>query len=119
MQRTGEMVAFYRALGFDIRPIANGIVYAAHVGPHKINFHTPELWQRKDFSLRGPTAVPGSGDFCFTWDGSPEALSAALASAGAAVEVGPVERDGGRGPGTSTYTRDPDGNLLEFIIYPD
>ena len=41
--------------------------------------------------------------------------------AGAALEVGPVPheggRDGGRRVGTSLYTRDPDGNLLEFIVY--
>ena len=34
---------------------------------------------------------------------------------------GPVQRDGGRalgtGIGTSLYTRDPDGNLLEFMVY--
>ena len=28
-------------------------------------------------------------------------------------------RAGGTGVGTSTYVRDPDGNLLEFIVYPD
>ena len=41
---------------------------------------------------------------------------------GAEIEEGPVERRGGRGGGrdlgTSVYTRDPDGNLLEFITYP-
>ena len=50
------------------------------------------------------------------------ALDELLGSAGAAVEEGPVERQGGRGGGrtmgTSVYTRDPDGNLLEFISYP-
>ena len=35
------------------------------------------------------------------------------------VVEGPVERVGGRGQtGQSTYIRDPDGNLLEFIVYP-
>jgi hypothetical protein len=27
-------------------------------------------------------------------------------------------RDGGRAKGISVYVRDPDSNLLEFIIYP-
>jgi len=40
-----------------------------------------------------------------------------LAAAGAQVVEGPCERQGARGAGTSTYTRDPDGNLLEFILY--
>jgi catechol 2,3-dioxygenase-like lactoylglutathione lyase family enzyme len=40
---------------------------------------------------------------------------------GAEVELGPVDRPGGRAggsvTGTSRYIRDPDGNLLEFMIY--
>jgi catechol 2,3-dioxygenase-like lactoylglutathione lyase family enzyme len=52
------------------------------------------------------------------WDGSGEALRALLDDAGAAIEEGPVARHGGRRTeGTSVYTRDPDGNLLEFMIY--
>jgi len=40
-----------------------------------------------------------------------------LDRAGVKVEVGPVERPGGRGrAGLSVYTLDPDGNLLEFMI---
>jgi catechol 2,3-dioxygenase-like lactoylglutathione lyase family enzyme len=54
---------------------------------------------------------------CFVWDGDLESLQAALQHAGAQVELGPVERQGGRGPGISVYTRDPDDNLLEFIMY--
>jgi catechol 2,3-dioxygenase-like lactoylglutathione lyase family enzyme len=72
--------------------------------------------------LRGPTAQPGCGDFCFVWSGPIDALQELLAEVGAAVEEGPVERRGGRAGGramgTSLYTRDPDGNLLEFITYP-
>lgn len=39
----------------------------------------------------------------------------------APIEEGPVERVGGRNEGRavgrSIYTRDPDDNLLEFIVY--
>jgi catechol 2,3-dioxygenase-like lactoylglutathione lyase family enzyme len=53
------------------------------------------------------------------WDGTPESLKAMLDRAGAKVVEGPVERQGGRKKaGTSKYVRDPDGNLLEFMIYP-
>ena len=38
---------------------------------------------------------------------------------GVEVELGPVERRGARGVGTSLYFRDPDGSLLEFISYAD
>jgi catechol 2,3-dioxygenase-like lactoylglutathione lyase family enzyme len=46
-------------------------------------------------------------------------LRAALANAGAEIIEGPVARQGGRRTeATSVYVRDPDGNLLEFMIYP-
>jgi catechol 2,3-dioxygenase-like lactoylglutathione lyase family enzyme len=45
-------------------------------------------------------------------------LRGTLDGAGAEVIEGPVERQGGRrAAGTSVYVRDPDGNLLEFMIY--
>ncbi|RUA03522.1 MAG: VOC family virulence protein, partial [Candidatus Neomarinimicrobiota bacterium] len=57
----------------------------------------------------------------FVWDGTTAALRNTLDLAGADVIEGPVARTGGRngGPasGTSHYIRDPDDNLLEFIIY--
>jgi extradiol dioxygenase family protein len=56
---------------------------------------------------------------CFVWPGSPEALARHLADHGVDVEQGPVVRHGGDGAGSSTYFRDPDGSLLEFIVYPD
>jgi catechol 2,3-dioxygenase-like lactoylglutathione lyase family enzyme len=34
-----------------------------------------------------------------------------------AVELGPVPRNGARGPALSVYFRDPDGSLLEFLSY--
>ena len=41
-----------------------------------------------------------------------------LDRAGAKVIEGPAARQGGRkATGSSVYVRDPDGNLLEFIIY--
>ena len=51
-----------------------------------------------------------------------ESLKATLERARAEVIEGPAERTGGRDGGTATgtslYVRDPDGNLLEFIVYP-
>jgi catechol 2,3-dioxygenase-like lactoylglutathione lyase family enzyme len=117
MQHTDKMVAFYRALGFPVaeRP---GVV-SVYAGEQMINLHRPEAWQGETFSLRAPAATPPCGDLCFVWDGSPESLRAQLDQAGARIEEGPVERRGGRrATGTSVYVRDPDGNLLEFMIYP-
>jgi catechol 2,3-dioxygenase-like lactoylglutathione lyase family enzyme len=119
IQKIDEMLAFYRALGFGVDD--KGPRYSVHFGDQKINFHSPEVWQSGRFTLRGPTAVPGCGDFCFVWEGSPESLRAMLAQAGAKIIEGPVERtggrSGGRAKGTSLYFRDPDSNLLEFIVY--
>ncbi len=58
-------------------------------------------------------------DLCFVWEGTPESLKAALDRAGAKIFEGPVSRQGGRKKSASSlYVRDPDGNLLEFMIYP-
>ena len=116
MRDTDAMVAFYKTLGFDIAELPP--VVSVYAGDQMINFHRPETWQKDGFTLRAPAATPPCGDLCFVWDGSEESLHARLAEAGAAIEEGPVARHGGRrAEGTSTYVRDPDGNLLEFMIY--
>jgi len=120
------LLAFYKRLGFTVLREAEwragkSLMFSLAFGDNKINVHPPEVWQSGRFSLRGPTAVPGCGDFCFVWDGTTEEVAAWLNEAGAEVIEGPVKRDGGRalgtGVGTSLYTRDPDGNLLEFMVY--
>jgi catechol 2,3-dioxygenase-like lactoylglutathione lyase family enzyme len=117
MSDADAMPAFYRALGFPVDETPHLVV--VHVGDHMINFHRTEMWTRDDFTLRAPAATPPCGDLCFRWQGSVEALQDTLDAAGAAVEEGPVPRRGARGlEATSVYTRDPDGNLLEFMIYP-
>jgi catechol 2,3-dioxygenase-like lactoylglutathione lyase family enzyme len=117
LQDSDAMVAFYRALGFDIAEHPH--VVSVYVGDQMINFHRPTTWQREGFTLRAPNARPPCGDLCFVWDGTPDALRARLDTVGAAIEEGPVAREGGRRRGASSvYVRDPDGNLLEFMIYP-
>ncbi len=91
--------------------------FSIQFGNNKINIHCPAMWQNQDFDLKGPTASPGCGDFCFVWEGDAAELQRTLDRAGAEVIAGPVELLGARGKGTSVYTRDPDSNLLEFIIY--
>ena len=116
MQNTDSMLRFYRGLGFQIRETTS--VVSVYVGDQMINFHRPTLWQRATFTLKAPAARPPCGDLCFVWDGPPASLKALLDRSGATVVEGPVDRQGGRRKsGSSVYTRDPDGNLLEFIIY--
>ena len=116
MQNTEKMVAFYRRLGFDV---AEGpTACSVYIGAQMINFHRPAHWQDQTFKLRAPAAKPPCGDLCFVWDGTAKSLKATLEHAGAKVVEGPVARPGGRRKtGSSVYVRDPDGNLLEFMIY--
>ena len=114
------MLRFYEGLGFTVREVQPSMFYSVYFGINKINFHSPKLWQSGKFALRGPAAQPGCGDFCFVWDGAVGELTAKLAELAVPIIEGPVGREGGTGrDGTSTYIRDPDGNLLEFIVYDD
>ncbi len=116
MQNTDAMLAFYRALGCQMRETANAV--SVYVGDQMINFHRPSLWQNTTFTLKAPAARPPCGDLCFVWDGTADALKSTLDRAGAKVVEGPADRPGGRRKvGSSVYVRDPDGNLLEFMIY--
>ena len=117
MQNTEPMLVFYRALGLQMVESPQAVsVYAGN--NQMINFHRPAAWQRETFTLRAPAAKPPCGDFCFVWAGTAESLKAMLDKAGAKIIEGPVGRQGGRrAAASSVYVRDPDGNLLEFMIY--
>jgi catechol 2,3-dioxygenase-like lactoylglutathione lyase family enzyme len=121
-ERAEEMIAFYGRLGFRVPDIekwrsSEQLFFSAHFGTQKINFHAPRLWQNPAFALRGPSSRPGCGDLCFVWEGGPDALRELLTRAGIEIVAGPLELPGARGKGTSVYVRDPDANLLEFIVY--
>lgn len=120
-------IAFYRKLGFPIlyedewragTARSVGIQVDEHT---KINVHTPALWQDQSFTLKGPSALPGCGDLCFYFPGTIVEAEAMLRDAGCEITYGPVDQrggaDAGQRRGTSIYTRDPDGNLLEFMTY--
>ncbi len=122
------LINFYRGLGFPIVfeedwRAGDKRFFAIQVGPDaKLNVHPPEFWQDESFQLRGPTALPGCMDICLRFEGSVEKAQAWLEAAGAPLEAGPYEQpggvDGGTRLGVSVYTRDPDGNLVEFMTYP-
>ncbi|MFP6795901.1 MAG: VOC family protein [Pseudomonadales bacterium] len=120
IENVDELLAFYQGLGFRLNCERAPHFYSAHLGDTKLNFHGPRVWRSERFTLRGPSAIPGCGDFCFVWDGTQDQLQDMLSKNKISIVEGPVERDGagaGGRPGTSTYVRDPDGNLIEFIRY--
>lgn len=108
--------AFYRdVLGAEVidhRP--DGRV-AYRFGDQQLNVHGPGV--DAGTLVARPAVVPGNSDLCFVWAGSVDAALDHLQANGVAVEEGPVPRNGGRGQGMSVYFRDPDGSLLEFIVY--
>jgi catechol 2,3-dioxygenase-like lactoylglutathione lyase family enzyme len=107
--------AFYReVVGAQIVELDRGRFAYRVPGGRRLNVHGPGATPEP----RAADPVrPGNSDLCFVWDGSPAEAVAHLAAHGVEVELGPVERVGARGAGTSVYFRDPDGSLLELISY--
>jgi catechol 2,3-dioxygenase-like lactoylglutathione lyase family enzyme len=82
----------------------------------KINVHGPDWPERTGYhGARRPTV--GGRDSCLEWEGTVQAVLELLARCGVAPEAGPATRTCARGPSTSGYVRDPDGNLVEFTVY--
>lgn len=121
IENVDEVLAFYETLGFRVDRSLAPRLYSVHMAEQKLNFHDPSLWRREAFTLRGPRASPGCGDFCFVWTGGTRGLISLLSESSIPIEEGPVSRVGGRNAGhdegTSIYVRDPDQNLVEFICY--
>jgi catechol 2,3-dioxygenase-like lactoylglutathione lyase family enzyme len=119
-----RLLTFYKGLGFPINNeegwrAGKVPTFSIQVGDSKINVH-PEGYTA---NLRGPTATPGCTDICFVFEGTVEECQHLLQDAGVTIICGPEPRAGGRGrgsvPSLSLYARDPDGNLLEWMIYQD
>ena len=104
---------FYRDV-LQAELVPRGAGWAYRFGTAQLNIHGPGV---DATPLARLPVQPGGSDLCFVWPGSIEDAIAHLASHGVAVELGPVARYGAQGQGTSVYFRDPDGSLLEFIVY--
>src|SRR5262249_5435303 len=94
--------------------VARGTGWVYRFGSEQLNLHGPGL--DPEPVARRPVP-PGGSDLCFEWPGPIVEAQEHLAAHGVEIELGPVERFGARGVGTSIYFRDPDGSLLEFISY--
>lgn len=110
--------AFYaNVLGADVSVVMENF-RQYRIGGQMLNVHGPGLQAIAPADLLANLPVmPGGSDLCFEFPGTVEEAQAHLAKHGVEVHVGPVDRDGARGAGTSIYFRDPDGSLLEFISY--
>ena len=106
-------VAFYqRVLGMSPVTFGEGR-RALAFGTSKINLHEAG----RELAPHAAHPAPGSADLCFTTDLPQPAVLTHLTACGVPVESGPVPRTGAMGPFTSTYFRDPDGNLIELSTY--
>ena len=117
IQDVEAMRRFYTHFGFQWDVSGAPRLYAATLAQQKLNFHAPSLWQNEKFTLRAPNAKVGCGDFCLVWEGDLTNLLQHLNLLKIQPELGPVPRQGGSGQGQSVYVRDPDKNLVEFILY--
>ena len=105
-------VAFYkRALGLEAVTFQGGR-RALRFGNQKINLQTLGQETRNH-------ACIGSGDLCLLTTWRPEEVVDHLTVQGIAIVEGPVVKSGTRGPITSVYFNDLDGNLIEVARYSD
>jgi catechol 2,3-dioxygenase-like lactoylglutathione lyase family enzyme len=119
-----RFLAFYKRLGFETNGEeawreGRANTFSIQVGESKINVHPQGFIAER----RGVTATPGCLDICFVFEGAVDECRRMLEAANVPILHGPAPRAGGRArgkaPAVSLYARDPDGNLLEWMVYLD
>ena len=102
-------LAFYgRVLGMSAVSFGEGR-RALAFGDQKLNLHQAG----REFEPKALRPTPGAIDLCLVTEVPLDEVAAHLRSESVAIEHGPVDKIGARGPLRSLYFRDPDGNLIE------
>ena len=108
-----QCVHFYcTVLGMALQTFGEGRKAFVFNG-QKINLHI----QGREFEPKAQHPLPGALDLCFIASIPLAQVQQRLAEHGIAIECGPVQRTGARGPILSVYVRDPDHNLIEISEY--
>lgn len=108
-----QCVHFYcTVLGMALQTFGEGRKAFVFNG-QKINLHI----QGREFEPKAQHPMPGALDLCFIASIPLAQVQQRLAEHGIAIECGPVQRTGARGPIRSVYVRDPDHNLIEISEY--
>ena len=108
-----QCVHFYSTvLGMALQTFGEGRKAFVFNG-QKINLHI----QGREFEPKARHPMPGALDLCFIASIPLAQVQQRLAEHGIAIECGPVQRTGARGPILSVYVRDPDHNLIEISEY--
>lgn len=106
-------IEFYeRVLGMRAISFGEGR-RALAFGSSKINLHQ----DGRGLEPHAARPTPGSADLCFITETHQAGVLRHLAACDIPVEQGPVPRTGALGPMSSSYVRDPDGNLIEISTY--
>lgn len=113
VQNIESTCAFYsQVLGMEVMTFGAGRK-ALLFGAQKINLHE----YGNEFEPKAKAPTPGAADLCFVTTVPMTQVMNHLRSNDIEVLEGPVQRTGAKGPITSAYFRDPDGNLIEVSNY--
>ena len=102
------LASYERVLGMTAVTFGEGR-RALAFGDQKLNLHQ----DCREFEPKALRPTPGAIDLCLVTDVPLDQVAARLRSESVAIEHGPVDKVGARGPLRSLYFRDPDGNLIE------
>ena len=106
----GFTIGWSRALRGPTRPPS------ASTRLRKINAHGPD-WPERPGCHGAAAAHRGRRELCSEREGTPQEVLDLLKRKGVTPEVGPATRPCARGPSTSVYFRERDGNLVELTVY--